>query len=86
MAGCNGVCNMVQDRMTKTLERALAEVATLPEAAQEKIGRDLLAYLEKLRSLRETIEASIARGGSYTDEEVAAYIERLHAEAEREGR
>jgi hypothetical protein len=61
--------------MVKTLERALAEVATLPEAAQEKIGRDLLAYLEKLRSLRTTIEDSIVRGGSYTDEEVEASVE-----------
>ena len=60
--------------MVKTLERALAEVAALPEAAQEKIGRDLLVYLEKLRSLRATIEDSIARGGSYTDDEVDAGI------------
>jgi hypothetical protein len=73
-------------RMTKTLERAMAEAAALPEAAQDKIGRDLLTYLAKLRSLRETIDASIAAGGNHTDEEVEAYTERLHADSEREGR
>ena len=73
--------------MVKTLERALAEAAALPEAAQEKLGRDLLAYLEKLRSLRATIETSIERGGSYTDEEIDLGIEaRLDAwERAREG-
>ena len=71
--------------MVKTLEDALAEVATLPEAAQEQIGRDLLAYVQKLRRLRATIEDSIARGGSFTDEEVETYIEDLHARTEREG-
>jgi hypothetical protein len=65
----------------------LAEVARLPEAAQEKIGRELLAHVEKLRSLRETINRSIERGGSYTDEEVEAGIAaRLDAwERERKG-
>lgn len=73
--------------MVKTLERALAEAANLPEAAQEKLGRELLAYLEKLRSLRETIGESIARGGSHTDEDVEAGIAaRLDAwERERKG-
>jgi hypothetical protein len=73
--------------MVKILERALAEVARLPEAAQEKIGRELLAHVEKLRSLRETVNRSIERGGSYTDEEVEAGIAaRLDAwERERKG-
>jgi len=72
--------------MTKTLERAIAEATTLPDAAQDKIGRDLLAYLAKLRSLRETIDASIAGGGSHTDEEIEAFTERVHADAGPEGR
>jgi hypothetical protein len=72
--------------MTKTLERALAEVAALPEAAQEKIGRDLLAYLEKLRGLRETIEASIARGGDNTPENIDAMIDELVAKSRAKGR
>lgn len=45
--------------MVKSLEAALAEVATLPEAAQEQIGRELLAHVEKLRELRADIEEGI---------------------------
>jgi len=40
----------------------------------------------KLEALRETINRSIEEGGSYTDEEVPAYIEQVHADAERDGR
>ena len=32
----------------------------------------------KLQALRETLAASIARGGSYSDEEVAAFIASRH--------
>lgn len=41
--------------MVKALEQALAEVATLSEPAQERIGRELLAHVEKLRHLRSDI-------------------------------
>jgi hypothetical protein len=44
--------------MVKTLERAMAEVERLPAAVQERIGRELLAHVEKLRKLR----ADIAKG------------------------
>jgi hypothetical protein len=44
--------------MTKALKEAIAEVSTLPESDQELIGRELLAHIEKLRSLR----ADIAHG------------------------
>jgi hypothetical protein len=44
--------------MVKTLERAIAEVERLPGDMQEKIGRELLAHVEKLRSLR----ADLAKG------------------------
>jgi len=60
--------------MVKTLERALAEVAALPESAQEQLGRDLLAYVAKLRSLRQTVNDSIERGGSFTDEDVESSV------------
>ena len=40
----------------------------------------------KLLALRETLNQSIAQGGSYTDEEVAAYTARIHADAEQKGR
>ena len=50
--------------MVKTLERAIAEVERLPSDMQEKIGRELLAYVEKLRSLR----ADLAKGVRSLDE------------------
>ena len=45
--------------MTKVLEQAIAEVATLPEADQDEIGRRLLSHVEKLRQLREEIDKGI---------------------------
>jgi hypothetical protein len=50
--------------MVKTLERAIAEVERLPSDMQEKIGRELLAHVEKLRSLR----ADLAKGVRSLDE------------------
>ena len=45
--------------MVKTIERAIAEVASLPEADQEQIGLQLLTHVEKLRQLRADIETGI---------------------------
>lgn len=45
--------------MSKVFKDAIAEAARLPEAAQEKIGRDLHAYIEKLRDLRGDIEQGL---------------------------
>jgi len=45
--------------MVKTLEQAIAEVEALPESDQEKIGRQLLSHVEKLRSLREELDKGI---------------------------
>ncbi len=45
--------------MTRTLEKAFAEAANLPEAAQEQIGRDLLAHVRKLRRLRADINKGL---------------------------
>jgi hypothetical protein len=42
--------------MVKTLEQALAEVAALPDADQEQIGRGLLSHVEKLRPLLEELD------------------------------
>ena len=56
--------------MVKTLERALAEAANLPGAAQERLGEDTLASVDKLRGLRATVEDSLARGGSHSDEDI----------------
>jgi hypothetical protein len=44
--------------MVKTLQRAIAEVEKLPSQVQEKIGRELLAHIDRLRSLR----ADLAKG------------------------
>jgi hypothetical protein len=42
--------------MVKILEAAIAEVATLPEAAQEQIGRELLEHVDNLKRLHADIE------------------------------
>jgi hypothetical protein len=45
--------------MTKMLERAFVEIAALPEADQEQIGRQLLSHVEKLRRLREELDKGV---------------------------
>ena len=45
--------------MVKTLELAIAEVANLPDADQEQIGRRLLSHVEKLRKLRAEVDKGI---------------------------
>ncbi len=45
--------------MVKTLEQAIVEVANLPVADQEQIGRKLLSHVEKLRQLRVEIDKGI---------------------------
>jgi hypothetical protein len=37
--------------MAKILMEAMEEISNLPEADQEKIGRELLSHLERLRRL-----------------------------------
>jgi hypothetical protein len=69
--------------MVKTLERALAEVAFLPEAAQEQIGQELLAHVAKLRALRSDLEQGVASldsgsGQTLNVEDVIARAHRRH--------
>jgi hypothetical protein len=45
--------------MVKTLELAIAEIASLSDADQEKIGQQLLSHVEKLRQLRSEIDKGI---------------------------
>ena len=45
--------------MVKTLELAIAEITSLPDADQEKIGQQLLSHVEKLRRLRSEIDKGI---------------------------
>jgi signal recognition particle GTPase len=86
--------------MNKRLETLLDRIPTWPQEAQDWAALALAEVEEKVRilqsltpedrakleALRDTIGRSIEKGGSYTDEEVAGYIEQLHADAEREGR
>ena len=46
--------------MTKALEEAIHKIAMLPESDQEKIGREILSHIEKLRRLRDAIDAGIS--------------------------
>jgi hypothetical protein len=45
--------------MNKTLDLAFSRAAALPEAAQERIGRDLLDHLDALSKLRAEIDAGL---------------------------
>ena len=74
--------------MNKRLETLLDRIATWPEEAQNDAVMALADIEEKVRilrsltpedraklaALRQTINRSIERGGSYTDEEVEASI------------
>ena len=46
--------------VTNALREAMEEAANLPEAAQEKIGEDLMIHIEKLRRLRAKLDKGIA--------------------------
>ena len=45
--------------MVKTLERAIAEVTSLPDSDQEQIGQKLLSHIEKLRRLRAELDKGV---------------------------
>jgi hypothetical protein len=45
--------------MTRTLEKAIAQVANLPQSDQDQIGRELLSHVRKLRRLRADLEKGI---------------------------
>ena len=45
--------------MVRTLEQAIAEVASLPETDQEQIGRRLLSHVEKFKRLREELDKGV---------------------------
>jgi hypothetical protein len=53
-----GECD-IKSNMVRVLKEAMDEAATLPEADQEEIGRDLLSYVERLRRLRAEIDKGI---------------------------
>ena len=45
--------------MVRTLELAVSKASTLPEAAQEQLGRELLERIETLEQLRAEIEVGL---------------------------
>jgi hypothetical protein len=45
--------------MVKSLELAITKAASLPEAAQEQLGRELLERIETLAELKAEIEIGI---------------------------
>jgi signal recognition particle GTPase len=83
--------------MNKRLETLLQRIPTWPQEAQDDAVMALSDIEEKIRilrslspedqaklaALRADINSAIERGGSFTDEEVAEYIEQIHSDAER---
>ena len=65
--------------MTKLLERALAEAARLPEEMQDRVGRELLTYIEKLGRLQADID--VGRGSSDEGRRVELDLEEVLARA-----
>ena len=45
--------------MTKTLEKAFSEAARLDKDAQDHIGRELLAHVQKFQLLRRDIQEGV---------------------------
>lgn len=45
--------------MVKILEQAIAELANLPAADQEQIGRKLLTHVERIRELRAELDKGV---------------------------
>jgi Arc/MetJ-type ribon-helix-helix transcriptional regulator len=67
--------------MVKALEQAIAEIATLPDAEQERIGRRLLSHMRKLRRLREEIDKGIRslEAGEGKPLDIAEFLDRQRA-------
>jgi len=67
--------------MVKALEQAIAEIATLPDAEQERIGRRLLSHMRKLRRLREEIDKGIRslEAGEGKPLDIAEFLGQQHA-------
>ena len=68
--------------MTNTLREAMQEVATLPPAAQEKIGEELMLHIEKLRRLRTKLDKGLSslERGEGREIDIEDVIKRAHAQ------
>jgi hypothetical protein len=70
--------------MTKLFEQAAAEVAKLPEPEQDRIGRELIAHMDKLAELRGEIDRAVrsleaGKGREIDIEDVIARARARHA-------
>lgn len=70
--------------MGKTLERAIAEAAALPEAAQEQLGREMLERIGTLAELRAAVVAGLreldaGKGKEASIEDIIAEARKAHA-------
>ena len=68
--------------MVKTLEIAMTKAADLPEAAQERLGRDLLERIDQLARLRADVQLGLAELDAGLGEEldIEDLIRELHNE------
>jgi hypothetical protein len=69
--------------MTNALKKALTEVERLPASDQENIGKQMLQHVEKLRDLREDIDAGIAEldAGEGRELDIHDVLSTAHEEA-----
>lgn len=70
--------------MSKILQQAVAEAARLPEAEQDRLGREILHHLEKLQGLRAEIDRGVrsldsGHGGELDIEALIARARQKHA-------
>jgi hypothetical protein len=68
--------------MTNLLETAMAKVAALPPAAQEKIGEELIAHVEKMERLRAGLHKGVRslQRGEGKELDMSNVIKRARAE------
>jgi hypothetical protein len=67
--------------MTETLKQAIDELATLPASAQQRIGEELIAHVEKIRALRSQLDTAASSLDSDGGREITIddVIKRAHA-------
>jgi hypothetical protein len=73
---------MIEVAMVKALEIAMSKAASLPEAAQERLGREMLERIDMLNRLRADVEAGLAQLDAGLGEEldIEDVIRQAHAE------
>jgi signal transduction histidine kinase len=68
--------------MTKLLTEAIAKVEALSEAEQERIARELIDYVDKLKSLRAEVEIGLRQldAGEGRELDIEGVIRRARAQ------